>query len=131
MFSEKSNEVITERGNEVKEIISDIEALKKEWKNEIPDEVFNTNDPSLKDIRFKARKTWFTIVNMLLSEIVEGKTARSASVSSGINPELIKKIKEYLEKRATKLASQELTEPEDIEIADSLLDDLHHELLSV
>ena len=97
---------------ELPDVVRMLSELRKDWRDEIPEDIVNFG-------KIKARKNWFASVVLSLEFIL-----RAEKLSEGTNNE----IQSFIDDYTSSEFKERLTEKEDIEKANNLIDKAFSEL---
>ena len=101
--------------------IYELQRLKHDFKNGIPEEIIHSDSP---DAGWKVQKAWFTDVSFDLQELV--RDCKKGKII--IDPKLAEEIMEYNRKICTPEFQGRLTTQNDIDEAESMIDKVTKEL---
>lgn len=108
-----------EKRGEILKSIAILHSLKDDWRDEIPQQMKGSYDPSGQDIRWKVRAGWFAAINNELSMLKRLGVVWPAEIQ-----ETIDEFKESRHQKNKIPAQDRLTSQEDIERGNQLLDTL-------
>ncbi len=113
------NENVESKKEKIQKMIAKLSHLKNDFSEDIPKEIIHSTSKNAGT--YKVRKVWFTMLTLLLNDIMYREHLLN-------NEKLTKKIKDYKQKVTNSQFNTRLTTREDINEANTLIDEVVAEL---